>query len=552
MSRLLAFTAASLVLVGLAGCATYRLERAVDKAVDTQNVTMAESKKQFDQQLKAEKKDEVAMPYVAGRSVPIARSVVVPEPLRRGVKTALLYRDGNRISLPVLAERILQVTGIPVRIKPDVFIPQARLVPTGGSTPGVPMSGASGRNDSDLGFTTDIELPREEIELSRLLDMVSTRLGIYWEYDNDQITFYRLTTLVKRLNMPPFQGKYSASLGTTTTSSQQGNVSSGGASFSNDSKLSLEATEFAPFKNILAAISAMRSPVGDVKAVAETGTIIYTDTKENVASAALLIDQQNRLLAMRASVRVRVVRAVTTDQGDTALDLNAIYDQMARMNPGVRFQSFSSAPVSNTTSGGFQFTIENPTDPAGRPTRWAGSDVFIQAVSTLSKSVSVTEIMETIPNHRTVASTTANKFSYVSEATPSSGGVVGGAPGSAGLRTSEQATGLVSSMTASITDENSMTLELSFSDSNLRALVREGNSQGAFVQNPNIDIVGVLRPITLRSGQTVMVKRETRDVDTSQRRRMGDSWIPLLAGGSDTAKSERQVIFVLVEGVIEG
>ncbi|MBL8510985.1 MAG: hypothetical protein JNM52_05000, partial [Betaproteobacteria bacterium] len=124
--------------------------------------------------------------------------------------------------------------------------------------------------------------------------------------------------------------------------------------------------------------------------------------------------------------------------------------------------------------------------------------------------------------------------------------------GAVGLKTSQEATGLVVSMGAVITDENSMSIELSFADSTLRSLTRENSGQGAFVQNPNIDIFGLLRSIRLQSGETALVTMLRRDVDQSTKRRLGDSWVPLLFGGSDTVKTERQVIFLLVEGVIEG
>jgi hypothetical protein len=121
----------------------------------------------------------------------------LPEVFNKDV--TLVFPD--RANISTVAERIAKVTGLPVKLRPDVFMKASALVPqsaSGGAekqtTPLTPSSpsgivAATTTQDYRLDMTLNYTGP-----LSGLLDSMVAKAGLNWEYKDGSIVIYRLVT----------------------------------------------------------------------------------------------------------------------------------------------------------------------------------------------------------------------------------------------------------------------------------------------------------------------------------------------------------------------
>src|SRR3546814_2431480 len=114
MMARLAFSAAALLV--LAGCSAQQSLHALREAISDARTRVQADQRQFaaavsDRAARMAAQD-VGKPWLAGRSQPLARDVILPQALRGDVDTTLLF--AGRLDLPSLAERLTSVTGMEI------------------------------------------------------------------------------------------------------------------------------------------------------------------------------------------------------------------------------------------------------------------------------------------------------------------------------------------------------------------------------------------------------------------------------------------------------
>ncbi len=250
----------------LSGCVSPTLERQTKGTVEDNTRLQVEGRQQLlDQILNSQKvreRDEmVNAPFLAGKAVALNREVVLPLALRKNVKVEVMF-PGRRVTLPVAAERITLATGIPVKIDSDVYLPASALLPKGqagddakgalagqaaggraggslplaaggkGVLPPIPtateglggLQGYSGAASIDTPM--DVQFEPGEMALSKTLDLISTRLGINWNYDDQKgvIRFYRMVTKTWLLPVKPGSMSYTTAFKGSTMQSNNSNA----------------------------------------------------------------------------------------------------------------------------------------------------------------------------------------------------------------------------------------------------------------------------------------------------------------------------------------
>jgi len=144
----------------------------------------------------------------------------LPEVFRRDVT----LRFAGRTNIATVAERVTEVTGLLVRVTPDVYQTSGNAASPASSAgvPGMPAplsmtgpaaSGALALAAASSDALNDIRMDFYGGRLDRFLDTVAARTGLYWEYRDNAIVISRLMTRMFRLNSPPGNQQFDASIG---------------------------------------------------------------------------------------------------------------------------------------------------------------------------------------------------------------------------------------------------------------------------------------------------------------------------------------------------
>lgn len=516
--------------------------------------------------------DEVDLPYLAGKPVPLAREVTLPYALRKGVKTAVMFPE-KTVPLNLAAERITLATGIPVKIDPDVYLSASALLPraqsndaalnathvTGGkvdapltsATPNpllqhIPPGFASLHAVTPFNALAQVEFQPGEIPLNQMLDLIATRLSINWLYDEvrDAIRFYRMLTKIWQLPGAAGEMSFTTAFQGSTVQSSNANATLLPQNTYANSAAKREATHVNELNSIRQSIETLMTRAGSIATNAATGTITLTDTKEAVERADEIITREIHILSRRVLLKLQKIQVLTHDTGQAGIDWNMALTTALSKLPDFKLTAHSPAPLAGSHVAGFNLNLLAGT--------LNNSSALITALSEIGRVQSSTELPMTIRNRQPMSYDIGNAFSYVSAALPATS-TVGGTGGVPGLKTSQISTGLKLLIYPNATSKDTVDLTFSIEDSMLKSLDRfdAGTGQQAqSVQLPNIDRQGTTLQTTVRSGSTIVLTGFERFDDQFRRRTLGER-MPLFSGGSIAASRQRTTTLIVISAVIQ-
>lgn len=532
-----------------------------------------------------EQSQEVGRPYLVGRSVPLARDVALPRPLQKGVKIATLFPDG-RVSIAQAAQRITLVTGIPVTITPDVYLPTSALMPrasaagvaspagaapvsapsasvsvgsvaaagplptslpaSGLSTPlpGMPTAvaqtspGVTVQPDSAL----DLDFPRMEAPLAQVLDNIANRLGIRWKYDDtaNSIKFYRLVTKTWNVPVSPASNSYSTAFNGTSYQSTNSNTLS---AQNTTSPVRSEASGLNELTSIKEAAESVLTRAGTINASQASGLITITDTPDAIERADAIISEQIAILSRMVLLRVQTVQITTNDDGESGVDWNALLTKALNHFPAFSLSATSPASLVSTNAGTLGLNIVS----GGAN----GTQAIIKALREIGRVQTSTELPLSTRNRHAISYNVRNTFAYVSNSVPATSSV-SGTVSTPALQTAQDSVGLKLVLFPNATNKDSVMLTLAIDQSVLQNIQTFTSGSGASqqsVQLPNINGEGSIQEVPIRNGQTLILTGFDRIGSQYDRRSMGDG-MPLLAGGSQRQSLNRTTTIVLVSAVI--
>jgi type IVB pilus formation R64 PilN family outer membrane protein len=548
-------------LAGLGGCVTADRHTAAVDVQATQVRSRADALRSADTARAALAAQHAAVRRVQGAwlgaaTVPVDHAQDLPPVFDRHV--TLIFPD--RASLATIAQRITLVTGVPVRIQPDVFIRVAQLVPSGGAMapglpPGVPNTtpplptpiGAASlaATSTSLGdFDTSMTLEHRG-SLATLLDTVAARGGINWEYRNGAIYFYRLASRTFSFRAIPGIATADSSVGksastsagntgggTTSTSGAFTGASASGATVKSDAWASIEAS-----------IKAVLSPVGKVAVSQATGSITVTDQKDYVDRVARLIEHENRMLSRQVVLKAEILSVTLTDNAEYGIDWEAVFNRLSSIAPS--FTVSYTSPLTILSNNAAQIGY------AAHHGQASGSSALIRALNDLGKVASVQTGTSSSGHNQPGALAITNQDSYLARITPAPGGLAGAAGGIPGLEPGQATTGFFLNWVPSITENDHILLQFNLDISELVKLgvIGSGDQQ---IQTPNISGIQGVNRASIRSGDTIVFQAFERDRAKVNRRTLADG-APLAAGGSFAgAQSKEFILVVLTPRIVEG
>ena len=520
---------------------------------------------------------KVSRPYLTSRSEGLSYEAALPSVFTK-VVLRLPYK---RYNLSQIGDLIQTETGLPVKFSEDIFMNARDLLPSAGGVDDEKRNQADARKQMQAALVapavaippsaynmpdsaqaikplgsgmTQSAMPNSLLDYSRemeldhrgslatLLDRVTSRMGLTWEYDGSAIKIQRFVTKTYHVKVPFANLTETSDIGNTGESS-----SKEGSSYK--SSLGLKAQMYQnSFENLLEQIKSVQSAKGRATPNFGSMTIVVTDTKTNIDKVEGIIQEHNAIMGRQVRMQVRMITFKANDDRDRGLDVQALYTRLTQTGGSVvrdLTQIASPSSLANTLAGSLGVSITNP------DSRWNGSNVVLRALDELgTTSERINRVLVTLNNKPAPISVT-RQFSYVSETTPgtaSTGTTAAVSSSAVGIKQEKETVGFTMMLTPFVTNANNITFKIAV---NKRVLVRIDSAsagEGATlqtVQQPVIDGETHQEFASVKPGETLMVSGYEIDTDQFDMRNANPDWTSLL-GGSYAGKRKKETTILLV------
>lgn len=562
--------AALVIAVAMAsGCSTYYDKKATDGYVDDMGrITRDQVERNFGGVTLDAKRaaQDVPLPYITGRAIPLAREVTLPAPLRGVVDMTMMFRDTG--DLAVFASRIQDATGIPVKVTPDALLPVENFMPrletgTGG---GAAMTAQGSMRPATSPIALDSPLPGiggaampmipvlpaaaapsrvaagtmpTGIQpLATVLDHGALRHSVNWKYDDTigAIVFYRTET--RTFEIRGAEMAASSEMGVDLTGGVDA-ANSSGLSSKSKSSIDVQRPKDGPMEAMIARLTQFMTKSGRV-AAGVGGLIVVTDTKTALDQIATFVKQENT----QRSRRIDLVFEEITIEKSSSSNLGTNWNLMFNGNNG-----------DAVNIGGLNSIIEQEgaalsigaTAGSGL---WAGSSVAVQALSKVGRIVDQRVNSFGAVNGQPATSGRPQRQRYIDklEQTASTSDV--NQP-TVTVTQAEEVSGRIISVLPYAYSDGDINLVVKFDNTPTPVFTKQTLPDGSYVQSPSSVSDVLVRTAMVHSGQPFVISATTVNNSTYNERRT-DRAAPLLFGGSDVVdNTDRVTVFVLTAKVSE-
>jgi len=479
--------------------------------------------------------------WLGANAVRIAKG----DPLPRSTDMVTLI-SAEPLGLQDIATEVTTLTGIPVILDTGAGLggglgsgPVAAAPPTlAGDGFTDANSGALG--GGSFGAPGGLVTPSSDtIQLSfsgplgGLLDLLSTRFNIAWEYKSGAIRFYEQETRVYTLYALSGLLDSSSTVGTEA----EGDAETGGFSLTS----SIDANQSVAvdvFNEIVAQISAMAG--GNVTASPSSGTISVTARPHTLERVASFVTEQNERLSRQISLYVQVLSIELNQTDDINLDLSLLLNNgqisASAITPGNALQpAITPGTIAGTILSGLNENLQN-------------SSFAFNAIAQERKTSVVQSTNLITMNGMPVPFQSVTQTRFVAEVSEESENTDAGSTSTITTTVDDLITGFSISLTPRIIADGGVLLQYTINISDLVDLVQidvGGTGSTSFVQIPTVDVVSFIQQAVLRSGQTLALAGfETADNNTVET----ETGIPenIATGGSKTGQVDRTLTIVLI------
>lgn len=484
--------------------------------------------------------------WLGVKVAPLAQDASLPSVL----KSRVTLKFPGRANLRTIAERITKVTGIPVSLKPDVFMPMSMFIGGNQNAPATISAATPAAHVSPTATTAvnniadEMELNFVDVELVDVLNQMNSRFGINFTYQQDAgLVFSRLITRTIKVKANPDDNALASGAGGGQSSSGQASSSSSGSS-----STAANASIWTGLQNVLDTI---KSPVGKYAVNQGTGTITMTDTKEVIEVAKKYLEVENGIMSQQVAVRVEVLALSSNDNKQFGLNLSPVFTKLSNLIPQWRVNVLSPASLTSPSAGTIGMSIITP--PA------TASNSFLQNFSGSQAMIDALQGFGRVANRQTFAAVTMNRkaaplertreTSYLARTVP--GGNAGtGSSTLPGLEPGLVTTGFVSQIVPTILDNQSVVLSFKINNSDLRSLKTISTGSGATlqsIQTPEVDKFKTEQTVALKTGATLVLTGFEREVDSYDQAGITQS---LALGGSYNGSKVKESVVILITPVI--
>ncbi len=506
-------------------------------------------------------------PWVASVSVPMGSGERLPSIFTEPVK--LNFDDAasaGKVSLRAMADRITAVTGVPVRLKADVFLageasarPVSPVPPAVVGLPTLPPRAAGGPEGVSLPASATAA-PRDTSvnavamrwsgSLEGYLDLITDQLSLSWEYRDGVVVIERLRTEFFEIAALESETDYHLGLSGAdqANATSSGNGSGGTNSTASSSNEVNEHGKSNVIGSILAAVGQIIKDVPGSSVVRSDGSgrIAVTTSRETLSKVRDFLRVENESLLRQAQVQFDVYSVTRNESDERGIEWNTVLSALGGAYTG----SFGSpTTLASATAANIGFSILTPAQSGASTsatTHFGGSSAILKLLSEYGLSTQHREVSLLALNRTWDRKSSLGGRAYVSATIPGAASTTGvGAPG---LVTSTVTTGDRYLAQPFILDNNTVVLKFGIGLSSLVNLVNftsgTGSSQQT-VQTPETTAINDQSTVALKAGQILVITGLSRLVSSDDRRTLTDD-APIGLGGSKTQSRLREdfVIFV--------
>ncbi len=507
--------------------------------------------------------------WVSSVSVPMGSSERLPSIFTEPVK--LNFDDattGGKVGLRTMADRMTAVTGVPVRLKPDVFgavdpSPRPAPQPALALAP-MPQSLPTLAGHGDAGPLLSMAPPRDTSvnavamrwsgSLQGYLDQVTDQLSLSWEYRDGVVVIERLRTEFFEIAALESETDYHLGL----SGADQANATSsgnGGGGTNSTASSSNEVSEHGKSNvigTLLAAIGQMIKEVPGSSVVRSDGSgrIAVTTTKETLSKVRDFVRVENESLLRQAQVQFDVYSVTRNESDERGIEWDAVLSALGGAYTG----TFGSpTTLASAAAASIGFSILTPAQSGvttSATTHLGGSSALLKLLSEYGVSTQHREVSLLALNRTWDRKSSLGGRAYVSATIPGAASTTGvGAPG---LVTSTVTTGDRYLAQPFILDNNTVLLKFGIGLSSLVSLVNFTSGTGTAqqtVQTPETTAINDQSTVALKAGQILVITGLSRTVSSDDRRTLGED-APVGLGGSKTQSRMREEFVIFVRPTI--
>ena len=557
--------------LGLAGTASLHSDRTLAEQGPGAPGSQADADRRAAEQAARPVLRRARSPWVGSVSVPMGSGEHLPSIFTEPVK--LNFDDaasGGKVSLRTMADRITAVTGVPVRLKADVFAAGEASARPGPQpvVPSIPALPALGGRPA--GGSEGVALPAPTMppvrdtsvnavamrwsgSLEGYLDLVTDQLSLSWEYRDGVVVIERLRT--EFLEIAALESETDYHLGLSGADQANATSTGNGGGTNSTASSSNEVSEHGKSNAIASILSAIGQIIKDVPGSSVvrsdgSGRIAVTTSKETLSKVRDFVRVENESLLRQAQVQFDVYSVTRNESDERGIEWNAVLAALGGAYTG----SFSApTTLAGATAANVGFSILTPTQsgvstPATR--HFGGSSALLKLLSEYGVSTQHREVSLLALNRTWDRKSSLGGRAYVSATIPGAASTTGvGAPG---LVTSTVTTGDRYLAQPFILDNNTVLLKFGIGLSSLVNLVNFTSGTGTAqqtVQTPETTAINDQSTVALKAGQILVITGLSRLVSSDDRRTLTDG-APIGLGGSKTQSRLREEFVIFVRPTI--
>lgn len=490
---------------------------------------------------------------------PVAATARYPLAFNRVVE----FNEPSGIPVSLIASRLQALTGLafsfqtelnisggataPASVEPENHIdsngqPWAGLPNLSGGLPALPAlsSGVSSSNQITLNYVGPAK---------GAFDAIANQIDAAWEYDESKqrVNFYKFKTETFRIAAVQGESASKAELGANESKSSQGgseSLDTAKASASHETKAA--DSIWAGVENT---ISKLMSKEGVYSVSQATGTIMVRDRPARMEMIRKYIDDTNAAMGRQVDVGVSIYRVMVNDKDVRGMNWSVMF-QTLLASSGYNLNITTPRP-SVIGDGLSSAIIKVPErDENGVPYRYGGSQMFIDALSTLGRTSVVQNTSVVTMNNQPAPIKVVRRTSYLAEVTPTYiGGSNSAITTGAALTPGWVETGLNVYVLPHVQDDGKrMLLKLMVSMSTLEQMAVYSSGQ-ASIQLPQVASREFNQQAWINSGETlVLAGFEQTDAGLDTASPLDKSmW---LFGGNRTAQKSREMVVVAIRPIV--
>lgn len=389
---------------------------------------------------------------------------------------------------------------------------------------------SSGSNMQDDGWVSpDTMIVSYQGPLSGFLDELSSRFGVWWKYENNDIYFYKYITKTFVVYSLPSNPSMNVSVG--------GSASGAGGSSSISMSSSITVETWSQFEST---ITSMVSSDSKIVVSPSDGTITLTATPTDIKRVAKYINEQNARLSRQVAISVRILQVSLSDKDKYGLDLKATFKDTITSIGATASQGLQSADAASTLTWGI---VKG---------NWT-ADAIVQALSEKNRTSLVTSGTVTTLNNKPAPIQVTQKQNYISEMTKTNNGTDGDSY-DISVTTAEIETGFTLDVLPRILEHGRMLIMFNMTLSDLLSLeqVSFGSTEeNQYIQNPKVESRAFTQEVAMTSGESLILTGYEKVTSAANKTGTGSAENSLLGGEANGSKDRSVMVVILTPVVLE-